>query len=106
METVVTHHVDASEPDAHGMAGVGAYRYEYDLYSFTDSGVVLVARAYQGEPEAHFLRIALDGEPRALIPADLHRPILAEAADYLRTLGKTQLRWLGEEGYEPRRSAT
>ena len=77
MDAVVTHHIDASEPDAHGMY---EYRYEYDIYTFTEAGVVLVARGYNNETEAHFLRIELDGESRPMTRADLNRPIVAKAA--------------------------
>jgi hypothetical protein len=47
------------------------YRYEYDLYTFTETGGVLVARSYNNETEAHFLRIGLDGESRLMTRADL-----------------------------------
>ena len=43
MDVQITHHVDASEPDAQGMYD---YRYEYDLYTFREGGLALVARSY------------------------------------------------------------
>lgn len=95
-----THHVDASEPDANGMY---EYRYEYDVFSFSDGRVALVARSYNNEAEAHFLRIEVDGAPRLLTRADLKLPLFANAAEDLRSLGKEQINWLSGRGngYEP-----
>ena len=100
MNVETTHHVDASEPDANGMY---EYRYEYDVFSFSDGRVALVARSYNNEVEAHFLRLEVDGAPRLLTRADLKLPLFASAAEYLRSLGKEQINWLSGRGngYEP-----
>ncbi|MSS75767.1 MAG: hypothetical protein EXR90_02455 [Methyloglobulus sp.] len=59
-----THHVDASEPDADGLY---EWRYEYDLYSFSDVSIFVVARTYVSEPDAvYFLHIEQDTLRRAL----------------------------------------
>jgi hypothetical protein len=48
MMVEVSHHVDAPEPDADGFYD---YRYEYEIYEFTDGVRTLLARAYSDEPE-------------------------------------------------------
>lgn len=100
MKVEISHHVDASEPDANGMY---EYRYEYDLFLFSDGRIALVARSYNNETEAHFLRIEVDGEPRLLTRADLKLPLFASAIAHLRNLGKNQINWLSGRGngYEP-----
>ena len=101
MDVTVTHHVDASEPDAQGAY---EYYYEYDLYRFGDGGNALIARSYTGTgDEAHFLSIELRGVARLLRAADLKTPLFADAAAHLRAAGKLKLSWLSGRGngYEP-----
>jgi hypothetical protein len=100
MNVETTHHVDASEPDANGMY---EYRYEYDLFSFSDGRLTLVARSYTNEAEAHFLRIEADGQSRLLTRANLKLPLFASAVEHLRGLGKKDINWLSGRGngYEP-----
>lgn len=100
MNVETTHHVDASEPDADGMH---SYHYEYDLFSFSDGLVTLIARSYDNETEAHFLSIEIDGEARLLADADLRMPLFAGAVAHLHSIGKQQINWLSGRGngYEP-----
>lgn len=97
MRVEQSHHIDASEPDSNGKH---RFRYEYDIFQFTDGERVLVARSYTDtSSEAHFLRIEVPGKDDES-PADhLNDPLLKEAARHLRSLGKTDLRYLGYEGY-------
>jgi hypothetical protein len=101
VEIETTHHVDTG--DIGGGPGQG-FRYEYDLYRFTDDTVAIVARSYRDQPEeAHFPRIEADGQMRMLEADDLRRPLFEQAANYLRGIGKVELSWLSERagGYEP-----
>jgi hypothetical protein len=96
MHVECTRHVDASEPDA---AGMHEYHYEYDIYTFTQDDLRLVARSYTDEPaEAHFLRIETRGKPRLLRDADLDHPLFIAAQAHLVGLGKSRLRWLSGRG--------
>ena len=96
MQIAITHHVDASEPDAQGMYD---YCYEYDVFRFAADGVTFVARSYVDEPEeAHFLRIEVDGSARRMTSDDLSRPLLRQAALHLQSIGKKSLTWLGGGG--------
>ena len=100
MKIKTTHHVDAGEPDAEGACD---YRYEYDLYFFSEDEVAVVARSYIDDPEeAHFLRMEIDGKPQLMKRADLRRPLLVSAARHLRAAGKKRLNWLSGrgDGYE------
>lgn len=106
MHVEQTHHIDAGEPDARGMY---VYYYEYDLYSFSEADVAVVARSYRDTPaEAHFLRIEIDGAPRLLHNDDFQRPLVVAATQHLRALGKRELNWLSGRGngYEPVRIKT
>ena len=101
MNVETTHHVDASEPDENGMY---EYRYEYDVFSFSDGRVALVARSYNDEKEeAHFLSIEMDGDSRLIARADLKLPLFASAVEHLRSTGKRRINWLSGRGngYEP-----
>lgn len=101
MKTVITHHIDADEPDERGECH---YCYEYDVYGFSEGDVTLIARAYvDSADEAHFLSVELRGKRRLLRDADLRTPLFADAAAYLRAAGKTKLSWLSGRGngYEP-----
>ena len=100
MDIVATHHIDSSEPDAWGRY---EWRYEYDLYKFTDGDTSLIARSYKGESEAHFLRIEIVETHRMLNDTDLRMPLFLTSVEYLRNVGKTKLQWLsghGNGGYE------
>lgn len=96
-----SHHIDAGEQDADGLYD---YYYEYDVYRFIDGEATLVARSYLDEPDAaHLLRIEEAGVGRLLAQADLARPLVSQALDHLRQLGKRKLSWLsgrGDTGYE------
>ncbi len=92
MEITKTHHVDSSDPDDHGMYD---YHYDYDIYTFSEGNVAIVARSYRTEPEnAHFLRIEKDGVSRMLQRKDLDLPLFKEAVNHLQSDGKTELEWL------------
>jgi hypothetical protein len=94
-----SHHVDVADADASGTVD---YRYEYDLFTFSNGQAALVARSYKGEAEeAHFLRVEEGGKARRLRPSDLGIPLLKEATDLLRNEGKSVIRWLGPTGYQP-----
>ena len=101
MEVTVTHHVDASEPDAQGAY---EFYYEYDLYAFRDGNLKLTARSYIDSPgEAHFLNIERGGTPRLLRRGDLESALFSQAVAYLRNAGKHRLTWLSGRGsgYQP-----
>ena len=101
VEIETTHHVDAGDI---GAGPAQEFRYEYDLYRFSDDTGAIVARCYTDQPdEAHFLRIEADGQIRGLQAGDLRRPLFEQAANYLRGIGKMELSWLSERagGYEP-----
>lgn len=106
MDVVTTHHIDSSEPDAKGRY---EWRYEYELFNFSDGNTSLVARSYKGESEAHFLRIEIDGTHRMLNDNDLKSPLFVASIEYLRNGGKAKLQWLsgrGNNGYEEVRLET
>jgi hypothetical protein len=73
MKVEATHHIDASEPDENGMY---EYRYEYDLYTFTDGEAVLVARSYRNEAEAHFLRMEIGWRAETTQPSRLEAALV------------------------------
>ncbi len=101
MKVEVSHHVDASEPDAQGFHD---YHYEYDVFVFTDAAVSYVARAYVDEPgQAHFLRREAGGRQHLLTAGDLQHPLFLAALAYLRAVGKNELSWLdpGRGEYTP-----
>lgn len=101
MHVECNHYVDASEPDSRGMY---AYYYEYDLFSFSEADVVVVARSYHDTPkEAHFLRIEIDGSSRLMQKLDFQRPLVVAAIQHLHALGKQELNWLSGRGngYDP-----
>jgi hypothetical protein len=77
------------------------YCYEYDVYRFSEDGVVLTARSYENDNDAHFLGVETQGMAALLTGADLE-PLLATAVAYLRGLGKTQIQWSSGsgDGYE------
>ena len=99
-------HIDSSEPDA---SGVLDYYYEYDLYRFVEGAECLVARSYTDSPqEAHFLTWELGSQRRPFQRSDFARAVVIAAEAFLRTEGKIELKWLGEQGtYErlPERQA-
>jgi hypothetical protein len=94
-----THHVDASDPDEPGMY---QWRYEYDLYRFSDGVRSLIARSYTDEnDDAHFLRVESPKGIRALRSTDFGDELLIHAVAHLRRAGKTSIRYLGPKGYLP-----
>jgi hypothetical protein len=99
MHVEKTHHVDASEPDADGLY---EWRYEYDLYSFSDASISVVARTYVLEPDAvYFLHIEQGSLHRGITPKEFSLPVFHEAMTYLRDAGFRRVEWLGASGYEP-----
>lgn len=100
MEVAISHHIDASEPDAEGFH---EYHYEYDIYEFSRAGRSYAARSYIDTADrAAFLSRLEGGQERLLEPADLVDPLLVEAVDYLHAAGKTKLdRLTKTEGYVP-----
>lgn len=97
MKVDVSHHVDASEPDAEGLHD---YHYEYDIFTFSDGTTWLAARAYADEPQrAAFMT----SNSHALTVQDLHHPLFVEAVAYLRAAGKRELSWFcaSESRYIP-----
>ncbi len=100
MKVSVSHHIDASEPDA---AGDYDYYYEYYLYRFSDGRRSYVARAYADEPgQAAFLAVEEEGRNGFVGPADEEDALFVEAVAYLRLCGRTALSRLTEaEGYVP-----
>jgi hypothetical protein len=98
MDITVSHHVDASEPDAQGFY---EYHYEYDVYRFSRAGRTYIARSYVDEPQSAAFLSCLEGsESRLLSSADLVHPLLVAAVDHLRGIGKAALDRLAEpEGY-------
>ena len=94
-----SHHIDSGErqPD-----GSDDFFYEYDLLVFGDGEQTLVARSYSDTPsEVHFLRIEVRSRARALRQSDFRDALTAEAIRHLRTLGKTEINWLGGGRYVP-----
>jgi hypothetical protein len=99
MDVDVSHHIDASEPDAQGMHD---YHYEYHIHRFTGSGRTYVARSYVDEPgSAAFMSAEEGGVSRLLGSADLIHPLLVAAADHLRGTGRSRLDRLSASGYVP-----
>ncbi|OCP16105.1 MULTISPECIES: hypothetical protein [unclassified Ensifer] len=99
MRVDVSHHIDASAPDAEGFYD---YHYEYDIYRFSEGGKAYVVRSYIEEGDRAAIVSCLDGETSRLLgPADLTDPLLIEAVAYLRGVGKTTLDWLTADGYVP-----
>lgn len=97
MKIEISHHIDASEPDAQGMYD---WHYEYDIFSFSDEQLQLIARSYTDTPhEAHF--IGMERRHQQLNIADeLDHPMVRAAIDHLRSAGKTEINFLGAGGYE------
>ena len=95
MKVEVSHHTDASEPDAQGFHD---YCYEYDVFTFSDGSTSFLARSYRDEPQrASFVARCEDGRRHVLTGRDLRHPLFIEAAAYLRGVGKTDLTWLDSE---------
>lgn len=93
MTVEVSHHIDASEPDANGFCD---YYYEYDVFEFTDGFVTFLARAYSDQPEKAAMMTRIEGQDHhhLLTKRDLRHPLFLKAAAYLRAAGKTDLDWL------------
>lgn len=100
MQVEVSHHVDASEPDAEGYHD---YHYEYDIFTFSEGDTVFLVRAYSDQPtEAAFMALHVGEARHLLTERDLQHPLLRQAASYLRAAGKTELTWLDGERSEYR----
>ncbi|MBK8066320.1 MAG: hypothetical protein IPK27_01445 [Rhodanobacteraceae bacterium] len=89
--------VDQGPPD---QQGVPRYRYDFELFHFSDRGRTLVARSYADTPgRACFLHLAEGAAQRRLTPADLEDPLLLSAVAWLRSSGRCELAWLACDGY-------
>ena len=88
MRVDVSHHVDASEPNAEGLRD---YHYEYDVFTFSEGAVWYAARVYSDAPHAAAF---MTSDSHQLSKQDLHHPLFIAAAAYLRAAGKTELSWL------------
>lgn len=101
MQVEVSHHVDASEPDAEGYHD---YHYEYDILTFSEGDTAFLVRAYSDQPtEASFMARHVGEARHLLTERDLQHPLLRQAASHLRAAGKTELNWLdgGRSEYRP-----
>ena len=97
MKVEHSHHVDAGEEDAEGNLD---WCYEYELYRFSDGPRTVVARSFtDAADEAHLLRWEQGDAQLLLAPRDLSEPLVRDALEYLRGLGKVKLRYLGAGGY-------
>jgi len=97
MEVEITHKVDASEK---GKDGKYDYYYEYDLYTFKDKNITIIARSYTTESdEIHFLRAVQNEKHRPISKADLKLPIFNEIIPYLKNINKIKINWLSNSGY-------
>jgi hypothetical protein len=98
MHVEKSHHVDTSEPDTNGLY---EWRYEYDLYSFSDASISMIARTYESEPDAvYFLHIEQGSLRRGITPKEFSLPVFREAVAYLRDAGFRRIEWLGVSGYD------
>jgi hypothetical protein len=91
-----THHIGKSEPDENGMYD---FYYDYQIYEFSEGKIMLVARSYKGDNEAHFLRKEIDGEKAFINQTDLESPLLSSAVEYLKNEGIETVSYLGQKGY-------
>lgn len=92
MTVEVSHHIDASEPDAEGFYD---HHYEYDVFEFTDGVVTFLARAYSHETEKAGMMTRTEVKRHHLLTKrDLRHPLFLKAAAYLRAVGKSDLDWL------------
>lgn len=101
MQVTVSHHIDASEPDEHGDY---EYYYEYDIFLFTEGPLTLKARSYSDEgSQASLMGLGQAGKLHLLEYKDLKLPLVQQAVNHLRSLGKSEVRWLNPRyaRYEP-----
>ena len=95
MKVRKSHHIDSSEPDKNGFY---EYRYEYDLYKFSEPGLCYVARSYNDTPqEVHFLRKEIEGVRETLTENDLKDYLFLNAVQVLRSQGKKEIRYLSSK---------
>ncbi len=95
MEIRKSHHIDSSEPDENGLY---EYRYEYDLYEFSEPGLCYVVRSYNDTPqEAHFLRKEIKGLSETLTENDLKNHLFQSAVQELKKEGKKEIRFLSSK---------
>jgi len=98
MNVSASHHIDKGNKDSQGQY---EYHYEYDLYEFRENGICIIARSYTDEgTEAHFLRKEVSGNQEMLSNSDLLTPLFTQAVKYLNEVGKLQINYLCESGYE------
>ena len=101
MQVRCTHHIDASEPDAEGEY---EYYYEFDIFAFEEGELTLKARSYSDEStRVSLMGLEQTGKQRTLEYKDLTRPLVQQAIDHLRSIGKTEVRWFNPKyaRYEP-----
>ena len=101
MQVRCTHHIDASEPDADGDY---EYYYEFNIFAFEEGELTLKARSYSDESsQVSLMGLEQAGKHRALEYKDLKRPLVQQAIDHLRSIGKTEVRWFNPKyaRYEP-----
>ena len=99
MEVDISRNIDASEKDKNGNYD---YYYEYDIYTFKDKNITLIARSYTDEAEEiHFLRTIQNEKPRGVSKTDLERPFFNEILEYLKSVNKKKINWLSSRGYVP-----
>ena len=71
------------------------YYYEYDLYSFSSEKYFVEARSYVvPNEEASFTGLEINGVRRFLQAEDFQLPFMRVVIGYLKSEGKTSLKWL------------
>lgn len=88
MDVEIERCLDAGEPDEQGAYD---YRYEYDVYTFTDGAETIHARSYTDEPDCASFAVS-SGELG-------QSPLFWQAVAHLTRLGKTQIQCLESDGY-------
>lgn len=94
MNVEVSHHIDASDPEADGSYD---YYYEYDVYTFSDGSFSYFVRSYVDQPERAAFMSGLKGTRGFHLEArHLRTRLFADAVAYLHLAGKTDLNWLSK----------
>lgn len=97
MEVDISHKIDASEKDKNGKYD---YYYEYDIYTFKNKNITIIARSYTTEPEEiHFLSAIQNEKRRPISQTDLELPLFNEILEYLKSTNKKKINWLSSSGY-------
>jgi hypothetical protein len=98
MEIVKEHTIDCSERRGDGFY---VFYYAFWIFKFCEGDTTFVARSYDDQQEAHFLRKENSGLSTLLTDLDLASPLFAKACDYLRRAeGKGAIAVLTTQGYE------